>query len=218
MHIHLKHVFLALNSKLYQWPIPDMRCPESTGFETPAVTVTDLVEMTGVDDIGLNLFTYLSPQGLSTAPNYIAIKRGSCLSVYQVRTHHTPDSPHPHFDDSNISPVLLAAFHDVDPEAAFPTYIQPCDEGLVCLLGTEDVSARFIHIAHPNGDSCDSRPRTIHTGHLGTRRPHVVSLCAATGRLCVLTQASELYILDYLPGNVDRQTGGLNSWGVGSGG
>jgi len=211
-----------MDSKLYQWPIPDMAYAAQDRFQPPPAIVKDLVEMRGLDHIDdmEDLITRISRQGHSNAPNVMAIKRGSRLALYEFQTYPAFNTPNhdPNGYAPNTSPLLFTTHHDVDPKADFASPIQPCNRGFVYpLLGSNSISARFVDAHHPSGNSGTFKPKTLHMGPLANQKINLASLCAATGRLCILTDGGELYVLDYRLGNVDHRTGSLNSWGISSG-
>jgi len=228
-------LFFAWDGKLYQWRIPILRPQEElvgnsnddenydpfnivqvfddeTAEETAGIPPDDNSER-GSPEPGYH--TIMAPQGpwavRPRSHHLMVLQRGADLAFLKVEI--LPPIESSSEDSPNVVAHRITTLHGFPSNNILAASPRPCDQDLVFLswkTASQSIFAHFFSAKEPQSSVVEGIELKAGIAGLLVRES---PLCPATGRLCVLTSRSEVFIMDFLPGNVESRNGGLcNAW------
>ncbi|KAF9528406.1 hypothetical protein CPB83DRAFT_791760 [Crepidotus variabilis] len=211
IHLHGNDVFLAWDANLFQWGIPEMTLMndlKNLKNRRPLFTFTNLFVK---DDENIshlapppfidNHSTYVGVQSPWSSQfahsRFMLITRGSNLALYKMQAIENTMSCQGELP--TILPTRVAVSDDFSGVSSTTALwgLRRCQDDQI-FVSMEDSRSPLVHLVSTSGPQNSGAISGVRLS-LGIAATVLqVSICPATGRLCVLTHEGDILIVDYL--------------------
>ncbi|KAF8958157.1 hypothetical protein BDZ97DRAFT_1762326 [Flammula alnicola] len=203
IHLYNDNIILYHSGKLSMWKVQEL-LPGERGTSAQHQCLFTFTELFGKEHPGNEIDyenDYLLPYSPWTCnshqPKFLGINTASKFALYHLQNLTNIAAAHV----PNILPTHIATVHDLGEDTMLASALQFCNGNLLYTAINDEGDTVFLcGVSNPlvQCQTVEALPtKCLAVPHHANAITNV-QLCAATGRMCVLSGEEDIYVMDYL--------------------